>query len=198
MGLDFSNLMGAASKLASSYGEEKSLKGFLSTIGNFGVTIKSRYEVNFSGIEDITYFVTNISVPGVKMNTMEINFAGKKVEIPINYEYEHDFTLTILNDNSGYIYTSIKEFLMTDTSQYIAPTGYTMTVKVLGDNNTKGQTLTLNGVRIKSVSALSFGNSDNDISTFDVECSCIDTNSTPGAMDGEATGIAGAIASLIS
>jgi len=113
MSLSFSNLMGAVSKLTNSYGEEKSLKGFLSTIGNFGVTIKSRYEMNFSGIDDVTFFVTNISVPGVRLNTTEISFAGRKVEVPVNYEYEHDFSMTLLNDNSGFMYNAIKEFLMT-------------------------------------------------------------------------------------
>jgi len=41
-------------------------------------------------------------------------FDGRMVEIPILHEYEHDFNITLLNDNNGYLYTAIKEFIMSD------------------------------------------------------------------------------------
>ena len=116
MGLDFSNFFGAASKLRSSLGKEKSLKSFLSTISDFGIAIKCKFEINFSGIEEITFFATSIQVPGVKLNTANVYFDGRAVEIPILHEYDHDFTITLLNDNNGYLYTAVKEFMMNDVN----------------------------------------------------------------------------------
>lgn len=198
MGLDFSNFFGAASKLKSSLGKEKSLKSFLNTITDFGLALKCKFEINFSGIEEITFFATSIQVPGVKLNTGQLYFDGRMVEVPILHEYEHDFNITLLNDNNGYLYTAIKEFIMSDWGQYIAPTGHTMTIKSLGDDTHKGATITLNGVRLKTLGPLSFSHEDTDVQTFDVGCSAIDTSSTPGALDNKATGIMGALASIIS
>ena len=73
-----------------------------------------------------------------------------------------------------------------------------MTIKSLGDDTHKGATLTLNGVRLKTLGPLSFSHEDTDVQTFDVGCSAIDTSSTPGSMDNKATGIMGALASIIS
>ena len=72
---------------------------------------------------------------------------------------------------------------MTDASNVLAKSGYTMTIKALtGDKHYKGSTVTLNGVRFKTVSGLSFGYGDNDISTFEITCSVIDFSVVPGAI----------------
>lgn len=73
-----------------------------------------------------------------------------------------------------------------------------MTIRSLGDDTHKGTTLTLNGVRLKTLGPLTFSHEDTDIQTFDIGCSAIDTNSTPGALENKTTGIMGALASIIS
>lgn len=67
--------------------------------------------------------------------------------------------MTIINDAQGYVYSALVNFIASDSSNVLANSGYTMTVKALtGDEkNYAGSMITLNGVRIESVSGLSFG-----------------------------------------
>ena len=187
MALELGGLLGAASSLTTAFGKEKSLKSFLSTLNSFGVQNKARFEVNFSGLEDVTFFVRTITTPGVKQNIGTVYYDGVVVEVPINYEYEHDFSMTVLNDSSGYIFSTVTSFLLND--------GYTMTVKAIGDNYSKGGVITLNGVRFKTCSGLNFSYDDGGISTFDLGCSAIDFNATPGQLS-KVGGVIEAIKSL--
>lgn len=72
----------------------------------------------------------------MKQNFTEVYYDGRKVDIPINHEYEHEFSMTVLNDAQGYIYSAIVSFLMSDSTNILANSGYTMTVKALtGDES---------------------------------------------------------------
>lgn len=195
MALELGGLLGAASSLTTAFGKEKSLKSFLSTLNSFGVQNKARFEVNFSGLEDVTFFVRTITTPGVKQNIGTVYYDGVVVEVPINYEYEHDFSMTVLNDSSGYIFSTVTSFLLNDASSGVTNTGYTMTVKAIGDNYSKGGVITLNGVRFKNCSGLNFSYDDGGISTFDLGCSAIDFNATPGQLS-KVGGVVNAIKSL--
>ena len=106
--------------------------------------------------------------------------------------------MTVINDAQGYIYAAIHNFLMSEATDVMANTGYTMTIKALtGDEKYKGTLLTLNNVRFESVSGLQFGYSDNDISTFELNCKLLDYTVTPGAL-GTVANIAATINSLVS
>ena len=196
MGLALGGLLNAAASLTTGFGEEKPLKDFLEKMSSFGFQIKSRYEVNFSGLPDVTFFVNSISTPSLKQNFTSINFDGRIVEIPINYEYDHDFTMQVINDGSGYIYSAITNFLIGGLGSFVSGQGYTMTIKCIGDNSAKGSVIKLNGVRFKSCGGLQFSNSDNDLSYFDLQCSAIDFSVTPGALK-KIGGVAGAVGGLL-
>lgn len=87
---------------------------------------------------------------------------------------------------------------MSDAANYLAKSGYTMSIKALtGDKKYKGMLLTLEHVRIESASGLSFGYADNDISTFELNCRLIGWTATPGAL-GTVANLAGAVNSLVS
>ena len=187
--------MGAASSLTTAFGKEKSLKKFISAISNFGLQTKCRFEVNFSGLEDVTFFVTNITTPGLKQNIGNVYYDGVAVEVPINYEYEHDFEMTILNDASGYIYSTVTSFLLNDASTAFTNSGYTMTIKGIGDNHSKGHVITLNGVRLKHCTGLSYDYSSGEVQTFTVQCSAIDFNATPGSLS-KVGGVINALGSI--
>ena len=134
----------------------------------------------------------------MQQNFAELYYNGRKVEVPINYDFSHEFSMTVLNDAQGYLYTAVSEFLMSDATNSMAKSGYTMTIKCLtGDDKYKGMLLTLQHVRIESVSGLQFGYSDNDISTFEVNCKLISWSATPGAL-ADIANIAGAVNSLVS
>ena len=160
MALALGNLLGAVANATTAVDHEKTLKSFLTNINDFGVQVKNNFEVNFSGLQDITFRVTDMTLPTVKANTTEIFYDGRSIPVTINYDYEHDFSMTILNDAQGYIYPAIAEFIMTNATTELANGGYTMTVKVMtGDKKYDGMMITCKGVKLVNLGALSYGQS---------------------------------------
>lgn len=201
MAVSISNALGAFTKaktgLANPAGG-KSLLDFYSKLAEYGTTIRARYEVNFSGIEDVTFFVTDITTPDARINMGTVYFEGKSVEIPINFEYTHDFAMTILNDGKGVLYTTVLNWLMDhNDGESIVNSGYTMTIRGLGDGeNQDGLTITLNGVRFKNIGSLTYSANDASVSTFTIGCSAISFTATMGQLQ-KVAGIAGALQSLL-
>ena len=197
MSLQLGGLLGAAANLGSSFSKPKSLRAFLKNIDKFGVQVQNNFEVNFSGLQDITFFVTDLTLPGQHQNFTTVYYDGKEVYIPVSYEYDHDFSMTILNDANGYIYSAVTNFMVSDMSTSLVGNGYTMLVKALtGDKNYKGTTYTLNGVRFSSVSGLTYGYSQNSVSTFSVSFKCVECIATPGGLS-KAANIIGAANSIL-
>ena len=197
MGLALGNLLGAVTNLTTSLSEEKGVKSFLHKINSVGIQVKNNFEVNFSGIEQATFFIQGIDLPGLHQNFTELYYDGRKVDIPINHEYDHDFSMTVLNDAQGYIYSTLTNFIVSDSTNILANSGYTMTIKALtGDSNYAGTMITLNGVRIDNISGLSFAYDQNDIQTFTITGKLIDFTVTPGAL-GTAANIFGTIDNLL-
>lgn len=184
MALDFGNLLGAVANASAAMSEEKSLKNFLRHIDDFGVQVKNNFEVNFSGLQDVTFNVTDITLPGVKVNTTDVHYDGRSVPVTINYDYDHDFSITFLNDAQGYIYTAFQELVKSEASgMSLSKQGYTLIVKALnGDKKYKGCVITCRGVHFTNVSGLDFGQSSNDVSTFTVSGQLLDYVVTPGAL----------------
>lgn len=196
MGLALGNLMGAVNSAMTGFASSSSLKSFLSTMDKLGIQITSRYEVMFSAIPQATFFITNITTPSMKQNTTNLYFDGKLVEIPVNFEYEHDFTMTVINDASGYIYSALTNFVMGDTGANLMNSGYTMSIRSIGDNRHSGSTIMINGVRIKNIGGLSYQNGGGDVQTFSINCSAVDFSVTPGAAS-KVAGITGAIGKML-
>lgn len=202
MAISIGNALAAVTQvqtgLANSSGE-KSLMDFIGKMNQYGVSLKAKYEVNFSGIEGITFFVNDINVPELRQNFGNVFFEGKSVEVPINYEYGHDVTMILLNDAKGLIYTTIVNWLMNNNSsdESMVNSGYTMTIRALGDGqNHDGMTITLNGVRMRAVSGLNFNSSDMSVSTFTLNLSVISFTATMGKLQ-KVSGLAGALKSLL-
>lgn len=197
MGLALGNLLGGITNLTTALSHEKGVKAFLHSINNFGIQTKNNFEVNFSGLEQATFFIQSIDLPGLHQNFAEIYYDGNKIDIPINHEYDHEFSMTVLNDAQGYIYSALTNFIVSDSTNILANSGYTMTIKALtGDENYAGSMITLNGVRIENISGLSFGYDQNDIQTFNISGKLINFSVTPGAL-GTASNILGTIDNLI-
>ena len=180
---ELGNILGAATGISTALSKEKGLRTFLDNVNTFGIQVANNFEVNFSGLADITFYITEMSVPAVQTNFAELYYNGRKVDIPINYDYSHEFTITVLNDAQGYIYSAIQNFLMAEAANVLAKNGYTMTIKALtGDKHYKGTLFTLNNVRIETLDGVSFGYANNDVQTFEVGCRLIDYTATPGAL----------------
>lgn len=197
MALALGNLLGAVANASTALSEEKSLKSFLQNINDFGVQVKNNFEVNFSGLQDITFRVTDISLPQIKVNTAELFYDGRSIQVPVNYDYEHDFSMTILNDANGYFYPAVAEFIMMNATTELANGGYTMTVKAMtGDEKYAGMLVTCTGVRLTGIGQLSYGQSQNEAQTFEVTGQMQEFTVTPGAL-GTVANIGGIANSLL-
>lgn len=173
----------------------RSLNAFLNNINNFGVQVQNNFEVEFEGIDGLTLFITNFELPGSKQNTCEIFYDGIKVTIPVNYEHEHEFSMTILNDAQGFIYSTIKSFIELDSYNHYTRTNNNMRVKALtgqvstavtgleGDSGNsvpyQGAMIVCYGVRLTSMGGLTYGQSNNDLQTFTVQGSMIEYSHLP-------------------
>lgn len=197
MALALGNLLGALANVTTAVAHEKTYKSFLNNIGDFGVQVKNMFEVNFSGLEAVTFRIQDITLPNVKANTTEIFYDGRSIPVTVNYDFEHDFNMTILNDAQGYIYPTIAEFIMSNATTQLAAGGYTMTLKALtGNNNYAGALITCTGVKLIGIDGLGFGQSQNEVQTFTVQGQMQQYSVTPGAL-GTAASIIGAANSLL-
>lgn len=171
--MSLGQLFNTAANLAggSNGGSGKSLKDFLGSISKYGVQIKSNYEVQYTGFGGISFFVQSINVPGIKANTGSLHWRGRQVEIPINAEQDHNVSMTIINDGTGFIYTQMRRILEIDANNVVLSNpGAKITLKALGDGvNTGGQKIILHGPILKNVSGLDFSSTDTGISTFNTE-----------------------------
>ena len=191
MSISVSNLLGKTASIyerASSFFNYESegsasVLQFLNMISKYGTLMNANYEVSFSGIRDITFFVTSINIPSIKRHFTSVLYEGQMVEIPQMIEYEHDFNMTILNDGKGYLYSTISNWLLTVEGDSLIDSGYTMTVRLLGDGeNTEGLTFQLEGVRFKNIGTLTQSSSDSGVSTFTLACSAIRYSVVAGSL----------------
>lgn len=128
----------------------------------------------------------------------ELVYDGRKVEVPVNYDWNHDFTMNVINDAQGYIYSAITNFFMSDASSALAGSGHTLTAKALtGDKHYKGTLYTFYNVRIVNVGSLTYQYEGGDKSTFELTLKCSHFAATPGTLS-KTSNILGAINSLIS
>jgi len=165
MSLDLGNLFGAVTNVTTALSKETGVKAFLNTFRKYGAQVKNNFEVNFSGLEKLTFFITNISMPGITQNMTTLHYDGRLVDVPINFDFEHDFSMTVRNDAQGYIYAALHNFVMESLGKVLMNSGYTITIRALtGDNkHYKGALVMMSGVRLTSVAGLDWGYDDNAI-----------------------------------
>lgn len=195
MALAVGNLLGAYTSITGAFEEEKTLEAFLHNVNKLGVQTKCNFEVNFSGLQSTTLRVQDLNLPTFKANTTELFYDGHSIPITINYDYEHDFSMTILNDAQGIIYTAVKSFIMSDVVQPMNG-GYKMIVKALtGDKKYDGAMITCEGVRLTNLSGLEYGQSAADVQIFTVSGVIQSFTHTPGALS-QVAGVVGGLNSL--
>lgn len=198
MALDLGNLLGAATKATTAFSKETGVKAFINTFRKYGAQVKNNFEVNFSGLQGLNFFITDISVPGMRQKLDQIYYDGRVVDVPVNFDFEHDFQMTVRNDAQGYIYGALSNFVMESLGKVLMNSGYTITIKALtGDEkHYKGALVTLESVRLESVSGLDWGHDDNAVQTFTVGGKTQRVTYTPGALQ-KAAGVLGTVTSLL-
>ena len=198
MALELGNLFGAATSLTTAFGKDKSLKSFLDSINGLGIQVQNNFEINIFGLEDITFFAQSVNIGGIVQSFEDVYYNGRSIPIPTFIDYDHNGSMTVINDGSGYIYAAISNFLMDSTTSRMVSNGVKMTIKCLtGDKKYKGSVITLRDVRLEKLDGLTFDYSANNISTFGVSFTYLDFTFTPGAL-ATVGGVFSGINSLIS
>ena len=195
-GLALGNLLEAVTQATTALSKERGVKQFINTINKFGIQVQNNFEVNFSGLQDATFFIQTIDIPQTKQNFTQLNYDGRVVDVPINHDWEHNFSMTVFNDAQGYIYSALLDFVMSTSSERMMNSGYTMTIKALtGDPKYAGALITMRGVRLESVGSLSWAQDGNAVQTFTISGKLIDFTYTPGALK-QTSGLLGAVGSM--
>ena len=57
-----------------------------------------------------------VNFGGLSQQFEEIFYNGRSVMIPSFIDYDHNGSMTVLNDANGYIYTAVVDFLMQSSS----------------------------------------------------------------------------------
>lgn len=197
MSISLGNLFGAAANATTAFGKAKSLKSFLHHIDDFGIQVTNNFEVNVAGLEDLTFFVQDVTFGGITQKFETLHYDGRSIPIPSYIDYEHSGSLKVINDAHGYIYSAVSNFLF-GKSRKLLDNGVVMTIKCLtGDKDYKGSVITLKSVNFEKVNGLSFQYEGGSVSTFDLNFQYIDFTFTPGSLK-KAGGVAGAASSLLS
>jgi len=181
---------GRVSSKANSSTGRKTLLQFLYHVDQYGIQVQNNFEVVFHRFENnFTFFVNSIELPGSRQNTCEVFYDGIKILIPVNYEHDHEFSMTLLNDANGYVYTLIKTWIEFDSYNHYTDPGSTMLIKALtgqiyadGNNQYDGSRIYCKGVRFTSISGLSYGQGNNDIQTFTVQGTLIEYSHLPYSL----------------
>ncbi len=176
----------------------RSLVSFLNNVDKFGIQTRCNFEVEFSAFDGITFFVQSIEFPGSKQNTCDVFYDGIKITIPVIYDNEHEFSMTIINDMQGYIYTALKSYIEIDSYNRNTLPSNTLTIhcltgqisgsktRLIGDKNViayQGSIIKAKGVRFTAISGLSFGQSSTEIQTFTINGTFIEYVHMPLNMD---------------
>lgn len=193
-GVALGNILGAVTGITAAVSSEDGVKQFIDTIHSYGLQVKNNFEVNFSGLESMKFFVNSITIPGMKMNTAEIYYNGRQVSIPVNIDYDHDFNMTVLCDASSVIYPALVNVFMDNSVGSMINGGYTVILKALtGDSSYTGLNITMRGVQLTSLGGLNFGQSANEVATFDLGFKCLDfsitSNGTMGTISNVMTAV---------
>ena len=190
-----SRVAGGLTSIQTGFGKpegEQSLKAFLEKISSSGTLLNCRYEVNCSAIKDATFFLQAINIPGVSLQTARVYWEGQEVMVPAVYSFDHQFSMTVIADGNGYIYSALNALMNGITGNTVMDSGITMTVRALGDKNVKGMMTTMNGVQFTQLGSISYSNNANSIMTFNVTGYAQVVATVPGTM-AKVAGIAGAV-----
>ena len=176
---------------------KRGLEHFLETFADKKALVPSQFEIkfiyNYNGsylesqpnesentLELLACYAQDINIPSLRQNFTEIYYNGQSIELPQSYEYEHDFSMTVLNDWNGEIYEKFILMLKTFGGASTTNSHLDLEIKTVGETNlgkslptlaqdyseTKGLKIRLKGVRFKTISTLNFSYSDQGISTF--------------------------------
>lgn len=172
---------------------EYSIKNFLNYYNDIGIQVKNSYEVRFLGantnLNNIVFYIQNISLPGMVYNMTEIKYDGHIVNVPVNYDYSHDISMTVINDAQGYIYNFLFNYFKLQRTLIKLDSNCVLLVSAISGGHTldykygyeldpihkdyTGMRIALFGVRFTEIGGLDFGVNNNEIQTFTITAKCL-------------------------
>lgn len=181
------------------------MRDFIKTRKSLGHITTARFNASYSapGMENFEFSLMSINPPSIRANTGQLYFDGMPVEVFTTFQYDQDFSMTVLCDNAGSIYKKFIDILKSGKSDLdtagmpdsgysgnfnfdkIIDTETSITITALSDaGNGTGMVTILYGVRIKSVGAIDYSNSSTEVASFSVNASAIDFTVNPGFRGG--------------
>lgn len=185
--------------------QKNSLKNFLTTITDFGTVVKNKFEVtiDINGLPGLPtgrasdhgsldpFYITDITIPGSKLTQSTLNYLGREFDIPIVYNIDRDFTMTVLADGSLNNYAMLKRLVApgadgfeVDNNSFITSLRknyLTIGIKldknfIKGDNTIESTSshkyidryMVLDRCYIRTIGELSFSHSSKELMTFTV------------------------------
>lgn len=152
--------------------ERKSIKEFLDTVVSDGVAVKSLFEISIFEDKDdavyksLSFFITDIDIPGKKLTTSTLYREGREYDIPIIYDNNREFTMTVLCDTtfSTYFYF---ETLMKAGQHGSYASIHTIIVRPTTDNSDNWD-IKLDHVFFESLGPINFSHNSKELITFTV------------------------------
>lgn len=98
--------------------------------------VASQFELVYSRWPRTIFFAKNINVPGITLNTLDINHAGFTIPIPTHVKYEsNEITMTIIADKEGFHYYDWRNMILQSGHPLIAGDPRSMIGKDENDTN---------------------------------------------------------------
>lgn len=94
-------------------GAKPNLQTFLTAINLSQPIIQCQYELVWSRWPRTIFFAKSITIPGVSVNTIDINHAGFAIPIPTHVTYENtEVSMNIVADKEGFHYYDLRNMVL--------------------------------------------------------------------------------------
>ena len=178
---------------------------FIKARKRLGHITVARFNASYSapGMKDFEFSLASLNPPSIRANTGQLYFDAMPVEVFTTFQYDMDFSMNIICDNAGTIYSKFISLLKSGKNDLDAAampaSGYSgnfnfnkiidpetsITIQALSDKGDGyGMKTILYGIRIKSVGAIDYSNNSNEIAFFSVNASAIDFMVVPRSSSG--------------
>ena len=94
-------------------GSSPNLQTYLTALNKSQPIIQCQFELVWSRWPRTIFFAKNISIPGVSVNTIDINHAGFTIPIPTHVKYDNtDISMNIIADKEGFHYYDLRNMVL--------------------------------------------------------------------------------------
>jgi len=171
--------------------DRKTVADFLEahSSNNINFRLNCDYEVEFhypqESYTNYRFLCQTISTPAFRVNTGQIYFHGKPIDIPINYEFDSDFDLTLYDLSRGVLYKRFIDWIRSKDNFNI---NNSFSIKIYQGYIHSTLLTEMYHVIIKNISGLTFSNNDVNVASFSLNCAttaALDPNIMTHYLDGD-------------